>query len=354
MPVSAAIVPVILSGGAGTRLWPLSRDSKSKQFFEFFPGGSMLTQTLARTPAGPFADPLIVCNAACADMVMEHSAGRPVTLILEPAARNTAPAIALAALALPADALMLVSPSDHRIADLDAFHKAIATAAPLAQQGWLVTFGITPDRPETGYGYIRGGESIADGAFRVERFVEKPDAVTAQAYLDEGMYSWNAGIFLMRAGAFIDALGLYAPAMLTAARAAMEGAVREGAYIRPSADAFMTSPSDSIDYAVMEKAENVAVVPVDMGWSDIGSWDALYALSDKDAHGNVHLGDVLSFNSARCMVRSEGPLVALSGVEDLIVVATGDAVMILPRGESQDTKNVVDALKERQHPILKR
>lgn len=354
MSAALAITPVILSGGSGTRLWPLSRSAKPKQFLQFTPGGTMLELTLARTPDGAFADPVIVCNAAHADMVAGQCGGRAATLILEPAARNTAPAIALAALALPEDALMLVSPSDHVIVDVTAFHAAIASAAPLAAQGWLVTFGVNPSGPETGYGYIRRGAVVAGEICQVERFVEKPDAATAQAYLDEGCYSWNAGIFLFRADAYLEALACHAPDILAAARAAMAAAGRDGAQIRPDARSFAASPSDSIDYAVMEKADKVAVVPVDMGWSDIGSWDALYELLDKDEDGNVHSGDVLALDSKGCLVRSDGPVVTLAGVENLIVIATGEAVMILPRGKSQDVKKIVEELKATKHPALDR
>lgn len=349
-----SITPVILSGGSGTRLWPFSRGATPKQFLEFTPGGTMLAQTLARTPqdeAG-FAAPVVVCNVAHADLVARHCAGRAATVILEPAARNTAPAIALAALALAPDALMLVMPSDHVIADVAAFRRAIVAAAPLAADGWLVTFGIEPDGPETGYGYIERGECIADGLFRVSRFVEKPDLATAQAYVSTGNYSWNAGIFLFRAGAYLDALAAHAPGMLSSAKAAMADARHDGIFVRPDSATFAASPSDSIDYAVMEKAEKVAVAPVDMGWSDIGSWDALYDLSDRDGRGNACFGDVEHVDATGCLVRSNGPLVTLCGVEDLIVVATGDAVMILPRGKSQDTRRIVEALKAREHPAL--
>lgn len=315
----------------------------------------MLELTLERTPQGPgFSAPVIVCNAAHADLVAVHCEGLQAKIILEPLARNTAPAIALAALALSSDALMLVTPSDHVIGDVDAFHNAIAQAAPLAQQGWLVTFGVAPAGPETGYGYIQRGPVLSDGAFRVERFVEKPDAVTAQAYLDDGSYSWNAGIFLFRAGDYLSALERFAPEMLAAAKDALTQADRTGSFIRPDAQAFALSPSDSVDYAVMEKAEKVAVVPVDMDWCDVGSWDALYDLISKDKCGNAHIGDVVSLEAAGCLVRSEGPVVALAGVENLIVIATGDAVMILPRGRSQDTKKIVDALKGSKHPVLDR
>ena len=232
-----------------------------------------------------FAAPLVIANERHAEAVEAQlrevglAAG---ALILEPVGRNTAPAIALAALTAAPDDLLLVLPSDHVIADVAAFHAAVRIAAPLAAEGWLVTFGIRPDRPETGYGYIKRGEPLGAGAFAAERFVEKPDRATAEAYLADGGYDWNGGIFLMRADHYLAELGRHAPEMLAAARAAMEGARREGDRIVPDADAFAASPAQSIDYAVMEKAERVAVVPVAMGWSDVGSWDALHALAERD------------------------------------------------------------------------
>lgn len=353
MTITPKVTPVILSGGSGTRLWPLSRGARPKQFLTLAGEGTMLEQTIARCGDGErFSPAIIVGNAAHVATLEEQCGAQAAAFILEPTARNTAPAIALAALAAEPDALLLVSPSDHLIADVPAFHAAVARAAELAQEGWLVTFGVVPTAPETGYGYIRRGEALGEGAFRVERFVEKPDAQVAQTYLDEGCYSWNAGIFLFRADSYLAAMEHHAPAMLKAARSAMTSGTREGRCIRPDAQAFAASPSDSIDYAVMEKADKVAVVPVDMGWSDIGSWDALYDLLPGDEARNVHVGEVVSLESSGCLVRSDGPVVTLAGVENLIVIATGDAVMILPRGSSQDTKRIVDALKARQHPTL--
>jgi mannose-1-phosphate guanylyltransferase len=337
-----SIVPVILSGGSGTRLWPMSRDEKPKQFLALTAERTMFQLTLDRADdTTRFADPMIVANARHADLIERQLEGRAATLILEPLARNTAPAIALAALAAnPADPL-LVMPSDHVITDVPAFMAAIDAALPLVERGWLATFGITPGSPETGYGYIRTGEEAAPGAYRVERFVEKPDAATAEAMLAQGGYVWNGGIFLFRADAYIRALAEFAPAMLDAARTAMDQAERTGHRILPDADAFAASPSDSIDYAVMEKADRVAVVPVSMGWSDIGSWDALHAL---DAE---HKGDVIALDTANCLIRSDGIRVNTVGVSDLIIVASGNDVLILPRGQSQDVKRIVQAHKDR-------
>ena len=236
-------------------------------------------------------------------------------------------------------------PSDHVIADVAAFHAAIARALPLVEQGWLVTFGISPDAPETGYGWIRIGEAIGEGVNRVDRFVEKPPRDAAEAMLASGDHAWNGGIFLFRADAYLAALDAFSPAISAAARAAIAGARHEGLRLFPDAQAFAASPSDSIDYAVMEKADKVAVVPVAMGWNDVGSWDALHAISDLDEAGNAHDGAVLAIETRDCLVRSDGIRVALVGVSDLIVVASGNDVLILPRGRSQEVKKLIEAMK---------
>jgi mannose-1-phosphate guanylyltransferase len=338
------IVPVILSGGSGTRLWPMSRAERPKQFLPLTGDRTMMQLTLDRVSSG-FADPIIVANAAHVGLIETQLEGRAATVILEPAARNTAPAIALAALAAnPGDAL-LVMPSDHAIADVPAFMAAIDAVAPLVDRGWLATFGITPDAPETGYGYIRIGEEEAPGVHRVDRFVEKPNRATAEAMLAQGGYVWNGGIFLFRADAYLRALAAHSPTMLDAVRTAFEAATRMDGHILPDADSFAASPSDSIDYAVMEKADRVAVVPVSMGWSDIGSWDALHAL--RHVEGDAHAGDVLAIDTENCLLHSDGLKIAAVGVKDLIVVASGDTVMIVPRGQSQDVKRIVEALKAR-------
>ena len=346
------IVPVILSGGSGTRLWPMSRPERPKQFLALTAEATMLQLTAERTRHVMFGAPIVVANAAHAETVEEQLAAiemAPAAVILEPLARNTAPAIALAALAVedPAAAI-LVMPSDHAIADVDRFREAIDAALPMVESGWLVTFGITPDAPETGYGYIKIAEPLAPGVHRVDRFVEKPKRDVAEAMLASGDHAWNGGIFLFRADMFLEALAAHAPDMLGAAQRAMGGAKREGVRIHPDKQAFADSPSDSIDYAVMEKADRVAVVPVSMGWSDVGSWDALHALSACDEGGNSCRGDeALLIDTENCLVRSDHARVAMVGVKDLIVIASGRDVLILPRGQSQDVKKVVEALKGR-------
>ena len=348
MPVHP-IVPVILSGGSGTRLWPMSRPELPKQFLSLTAADTMLQLTANRARGRGFAAPIVVANATHADEVEAQLSGVGLAasaLILEPAGRNTAPAIALAALAAgsPEDVL-LVMPSDHVIADVPAFHAAIDAALPLVGEGWLVTFGIEPDAPETGYGWIAIGEEIAGGVHRVARFVEKPPLDRAEAMLAAGGHAWNGGIFLFRADMFLGALAAYAPEILHAAQQSMAGAARDGTRITPDAAAFAASPSDSIDYAVMEKAERVAVVPVQMGWSDVGSWDALHAISERDDDDNTQHGEVIMLDSRNCLIRSDRIRIAAVGVADLVVVASGDDVLIVPRGRSQEVKKLLEAMK---------
>ncbi len=354
--MTLSVVPVILSGGSGTRLWPMSRPEHPKQLLALTAAETMLQLTVRRTaPTAEsglsFGTPIIVANAAHADMIERQLADIDVhdsRILLEPAGRNTAPAIALAALAAqaPSDAL-LVMPSDHVIVDLPAFHAAIARALPLVEDGWLVTFGITPDAPETGYGYIKTGDVLDTGVHAVDRFIEKPDADRASAMLAEGGHVWNAGIFLFRADAYLSALETYQPDMLASARQALDDAMYDGRRIYPSAAAFAACPADSIDYAVMEKAEKVACVPVYMGWSDVGSWDSLHAIDATDGSNNSFRGDVVALGSTGCLVHSDGPRVVMSGVTDLIVVVSDGEILIVPRGQSQDVKKLTEALKAR-------
>jgi mannose-1-phosphate guanylyltransferase/mannose-1-phosphate guanylyltransferase/mannose-6-phosphate isomerase len=347
------IVPVILSGGSGTRLWPMSRPEMPKQMLALTAEETMLQLTARRAHGEGFAAPIIVANARHADLIDEQLAAvgaNAQAVILEPAGRNTAPAIALAALAAGGENALLVMPSDHVITDLNAFHTSIQAAMPLVAEGWMVTFGITPDAPETGYGWIKIGDEISGGVHRVERFVEKPPLDRAEEMLASGDHAWNGGIFLFRADIFLGELAAHAPGIVTAVTDSLTKARRDGARIYPDADSFATSPSDSIDYAVMEKAERVAVVPVAMGWSDVGSWDALHAISDLDVDGNAHgstgSGEVLAIETENCLVRSDGVRVALVGVSDLIVVASGNDVLILPRGRSQEVKKLIEAMKK--------
>ncbi len=340
------ILPVILSGGSGTRLWPLSRSERPKQFLPLTGQASMLQATAARVADGDmFERPLIVASAAHADMIEEQLRSRSPTLILEPAPRNTAPAIALAALAAPADQLLLVMPSDHLIGNPADFVAAVGSAVATAREGWLVTFGIRPSRPDTAYGYIRHGEALAQGIFEGREFVEKPDRATAERYLSDGGYDWNAGIFLFRADSYLEALAAHAPDILAAARAAVDGGKREGSRLHPDAASFSRSPSISIDYAVLEKAARFAVVPIAMEWSDVGSWDALHEVSVQDELGNAVTGNVLALGARGCLLRSAGPKLVAIGIEDLVVIATDDAVLVVPRDQTQRVKDAVDALR---------
>jgi mannose-1-phosphate guanylyltransferase/mannose-1-phosphate guanylyltransferase/mannose-6-phosphate isomerase len=350
MPPQTAIVPVILSGGSGTRLWPISTSERPKQLLSLTAEETML-QLTARRASGPrFGAPIVVANVAHAQEIEEQLGdvgAAAQALVLEPAGRNTAPAIALAAVAAGGGATpLLVMPSDHVIADVPAFHAAIEAALPLVAEGWLVTFGIAPDAAETGYGWIKVGEEIAPGAHRVERFVEKPARERAEAMLADGNHAWNGGIFLFRADMYLGALGTFAPDMRVAADTAMSRARHEGKRVYPDAEAFAASPAQSIDYAVMEKADRVAVVPVAMGWSDVGSWDALHAISVRDENNNVCGGEVLTLDTSGCLVRTDRARIAMVGVKDLIVVANGEDILILPRGRSQEVKRLLEAMKD--------
>lgn len=349
------IQPVILSGGSGTRLWPLSRETHPKQFLPLAGERSLLQETALRV-ADParYLPPIVVCNAEHRFLVAEQLrvvGATPKAIALEPAARNTAAATAigalLAAAAEPARPI-LVLPSDHIVRDPGAFREAVDAALPAARDGALVTFGIEPEGPETGFGYVRRGAPLAaaPGAFAVERFVEKPDAARAAEMLAEGGWSWNGGMFLLRADRYLAELARHEPAVLDACVAAVTGARRDLDFLRVDAEAFARAPSISIDYAVMERTDRAAVVPVAMGWSDVGSWHALWARTARDARGNAAVGDTLLDDTHDCYVRGEdGVLVAALGVRDLVIVATGDAVLVADRERSQDVKRVVEALK---------
>jgi mannose-1-phosphate guanylyltransferase/mannose-1-phosphate guanylyltransferase/mannose-6-phosphate isomerase len=349
--MSKRIVPVILSGGSGTRLWPLSRIDRPKQLIAISGEHSLLQETALRvSDAAAFAEPLVVASGDHADEIeaqLEAIGRSPAALILEPEPRNTAAAIALAALSARPDDILLVLPSDHVVGQPAAFRSAVQAALPLARDGMLVTFGVEPDRPETGYGYIQRGREIGPGLFHVDCFVEKPDVATAQSYLNEGGYLWNAGIFLLGADSYLDALELHAPEILSAARSAIVAQRSEGSRIWPDGRGFGRAPALSIDHAVMEKSERVVVAPVAMGWSDLGSWEALHGIGDKDEAGNVLTGDVVAIDSRNSLIRSDGPVIVTLGVDDLIVVATERAVLIAPRGESQRVREAIEALQKR-------
>ena len=344
--------PVVLSGGSGTRLWPLSRKNQPKQFLALVGERSLYQETVLRAAALPDAQaPITVCSDDHRFMVGEQLQAISVDsggILLEPAPRNTAPAIALAALhavARDADATLLVMPADHLIEDEAAFRDAVAKAAVLAHEGWLVAFGIEPDYPETGYGYIRRGAALGEAGYSIDRFVEKPDLATAEGYLAEGGYAWNSGMFLFSAARYLEELGRHAPGILAAAREAHARASSDLDFTRVDEAAFKASPSDSIDYAVMEKTDRAAVVPVSCGWSDIGSWSSLWSVAERDADGNRHEGDVISVDTTGSLVRaSERRLVATIGVEDLVIIDTPDATLVARKDRVQDVKAVVDAL----------
>lgn len=345
--------PVILSGGSGSRLWPLSRQNQPKQFLALVGERSLFQETLRRASTLPDLDStVVVCAEDHRFMVGEQLQELGVEgagILLEPVARNTAPAIALAALHLAdtdPDGLMLVLPADHLIENEAAFRAAVVDAISLAKDGWLVTFGITPDAPETGYGYIARGEALTDAGFRVARFVEKPDLETAQAYVADGGYAWNSGMFLFSARRYLEELQASAPAMHAAALATHATARRDLDFVRFDRAAFEASPNDSIDYAVMEKTARAAVVPVSCGWSDIGSWSSLWSATQRDAEGNRNEGDVISIDSRDSLVRaSDRRLIATIGVDNLVVVDTPDATLIARKDRVQDVKQLVDRLK---------
>lgn len=352
------VVPVILSGGAGSRLWPLSRESLPKQFLSLGGSHSLVQETALRVSGAGFAAPLVVAAADHRFMVAEQLAQVGITpraVVLEPMGRNTAPAIAAAALMLvaeQADAVMLILPADHVIRDVAAFHQAVERGLDAVKRNKLVLFGIRPDHAATGYGYIHMGQPLPSlaGVFGVSAFVEKPDRQSAAAYLEAGDYVWNSGMFLMSAAQVIDELARHAPEVLAGARAALAKASRDPDFVRLDAEGFGRCPSISIDYAVMESTDQAAVAPAEMGWTDVGAWSAVWGLGEPGADGNVVRGDVAQVGSRNSYLHSDGPLVAAVGVDDLVVVATADAVLVAHRSADQHVKPLLDLLKSKGHP----
>ncbi len=343
-----AIHPVILCGGSGTRLWPRSRAVKPKPFLPLVGDSTLFEATVARCAreAG-FVPPIVVTGAAHLEHVeaqLGEASGAQV--IVEPSARNTAAAIALAALRLGEDDVMLVCPSDHHIADVPAFQAAAGKAAELAQQGWLVAFGIAATAPETGFGYLQRGEPIGELGFKVARFVEKPDLERAKQFLADGGYAWNGGIFAFRAGTFLEELGAHRPAILAQARAAAAAGRAEGLRFHPGAAEFSAIASESVDYAVMENTAHAAMVPASMGWSDIGNWDALLEARDRDACGNSIAGRAELIGCRNVLVESDGPRVSVIGLEDVVVVIDGDEVLVTTRAGAQLVGKLEGAVKQ--------
>lgn len=348
------IIPVILSGGSGTRLWPLSRSMYPKQFIRFFKSGSLLGSTLRRVAGGDFTPPIIICNNDHRFLVREElsaAAMKAEAIILEPVARNTAPAVAIAALAAlqkSPDAVIAVMPSDHAVRDVASFVSTLRRAADIAATGRLVLFGIVPTCPHTGYGYIRRGAPLSDAAtaFTVDAFFEKPTRSVAEGYLADGTYYWNSGIFVLHARTFIDELRKLAPGILDAARAAFDGAAPDLEFLRLNQAEFSRCPGISIDYAVMEKTSRAVVLPIDIGWSDVGSWASLWEHAPRDERNNAVEGDAILVDAEDCLIHSERSLVAAMGVKGLVIVDTPDALLVADQSRAQDVSHIVARLKE--------
>jgi len=373
-PTSPPLLPVLLSGGSGTRLWPLSRESYPKQLLPLVGHRSMLQATVARLEGlnvpGGIAPPLVICSESHRFIVarqLQEMGVEPGALILEPVGRNTAAAVAVAALQARADGgdpLLLVLPADHVITDEAGFREAVRRAVPAAAAGYLVTFGITPRGPETGYGYIRVGEVLegcgsdeeVEGAasnercHAVARFVEKPDEATAAAYLEAGGFVWNSGMFLFRAGRYLEELAAHRPEILAACEEAMDHARSDLDFLRLDVDAFAAAPSESLDVAVMERTQRAAVLPVSFGWSDVGSWRALWEVVPHDAHANHLEGDVIVHDTRGSYLHAEHRLLAVVGVEDLMVIETPDAVLVAHKNRSQEIRTIVQKLREAGRP----
>lgn len=355
------LLPVIMAGGTGSRLWPMSRELHPKQFLRLHSIHSMLQETLKRLDGVGVSEPVVICNEDHRFMVAEQLRQIDMlshNIILEPVGRNTAPAIALAALNAIAqgnDPIMLVLAADHIINDVEAFHRAIDLALPHAAAKSLVTFGIVPTGPETGYGYIQRGEcKNGSVAAPVQRFVEKPDSETAQSYIETGEYYWNSGMFMFRAKRYLEELEKFRPDILAACRDALANTECDKNFINVDRDAFSACPDDSVDYAVMEKTHDAVVIPLDAGWSDVGSWSALWEVSKKDSAGNALTGDTFLYDSHDCYINTDEKLVAAVGVENLVIVNTKDAVLVVDRSKVQDVKKIVEHLKKNKRSEYRR
>ncbi|MCW9527905.1 MULTISPECIES: mannose-1-phosphate guanylyltransferase/mannose-6-phosphate isomerase [Klebsiella] len=350
------IIPVIMAGGTGSRLWPMSREQYPKQFLRLTGENSMLQETILRLQGLDIAPPLLICNEQHRFLAAEQLRQLELfskNIILEPFGRNTAPAVALAALSAinsgDEDPLLLVLAADHVIENIESFHKAVKNAVSYAENGRLVTFGIVAKFPETGYGYIQRGEYIENDsfAFKVKRFVEKPDSITAQKYIETGEYYWNSGMFLFKAKKYLSELEKYRPDIYSSCQSAISGFKHDSIqdFIRVDTEAFSCCPDESIDYAVMENTEDAIVIPLDAGWNDVGSWSALWDVNQHDNNGNALNGDVFVHDSSNCYINTDDTLVAAVGVDNLVIVNTKDAVLIINKSKVQDVKKVVEFLK---------
>lgn len=344
-----AICSVIMAGGSGTRLWPLSRAAFPKQFLRLYGEDTMLQMTLKRVSGLDIQSSIVICNESHRFLVAEQlrEIDQSGTIIIEPVARNTAPAIALAALSAKDDPLLLVLSSDHVIQDVAAFNQAVKSAIPLAESGKIVTFGIVPNAPKTEYGYIKMGSRNQVG-FTVDKFVEKPVLELAQEYVSSGDYLWNSGMFLFRASKYLDELKRFSPDIFEVCISSMESAQVDLDFLRIDKCKFELSPIESVDYAVMEKTEDAVIVPLDAGWSDVGSWDSLWEISSKDANGNASNGNVLLHKTNNCYIKSDGVLTSAIGVDDLVIVATKDTLMVAHRDTVRDVKAITEQLKKEE------
>ncbi len=354
--MSTPIIPVILSGGSGTRMWPLSRSHYPKQFLPLVNEQTLLQETVTRLPANMnIGAPMVICNEDHRFMVADQLRQidiKAAAIILEPFGRNTAPAVAMAALSAKSpDDILLILPADHAIMNHEALKNAIADAASCAESGSLVTFGIVATKPETGYGYIQRGDSLANGkGFKVKNFVEKPDKSTAEQYIATGNYYWNSGMFAFKAGHFLDELEKFRPDILDACNLALKKAESDLDFCRLDKDSFDACPADSIDYAVMEKTADAVTIPLDAGWSDVGSWSSLWDVSQKDNNGNRFHGDVIVHDTHNSLLHSESRLVTAVGVDNIVVVETDDAIMVASKDKVQDVKEISEKLKKLKRP----